>query len=414
VIEDPVRTNPQAGEKAVWTFKYLIEQMAGDTEPSDFVMHWLMQWTVDQNINGSHVPARSQIWDKVIEPWLVASGGKKLDLTLAPFKLLAIVNRMDLRAQKSTGKFLSAGEGRFVFGVLDKDRKPLPPVAGPAVGGFTVIFEYKLIASEPAHVKDWARRWHALGRSEPGSQAYNKRLENITKRFSHKRLGIRHGLVNHSPLNQVRTNEIALSVPWEMREFVLDPNSGQLVQHTVAGTPDFVAFNGTPEFAQFINDNDTALLDGSFVLPEAFHAAAAPVGPFTKDAIPGFDFRTFSAHELAPGVFSIPWSAAGIGNNDARHAFAMTTCGGCHGLDETGTPFLHVGFPPDHRLPDSLGSPAQLSGYLMGVNQLDPVDGETIRHFNELERRKTDFIELLDSFDPQQQNTASEENEALQ
>src|SRR5262245_33738794 len=78
VIEDPVRTNPQAGKKAVWTFKYLIEQMAGDIEPSDFVMNWLMQWTVDQDINGSHVPARSQIWDKVIQPWLVASGGKKL------------------------------------------------------------------------------------------------------------------------------------------------------------------------------------------------------------------------------------------------------------------------------------------------------------------------------------------------
>jgi hypothetical protein len=198
-----------------------------------------------------------------------------------------------------------------------------------------------------------------------------------------------------------------------MREFVLDHNSGQLVQHTVAGTPDFVAFNGTPEFAQFINDNDTALLDGSFVLPEALHAAAALTGPFIKDDILGFDFRTFSAHELVPGVFFIPWSAAGIRNNDARHAFAMTTCGGCH-VDETGTGFLHVGFPQDHNLPRSLGSPAQLSGYLTGVDLPDPVDGETMRHFSELERRKEDFQELLDSFDLRKKNTAAEGNEALQ
>ena len=46
VIEDPIRTDPQEGESAVWTFKHLMEQMAGDTDPSDFVMNWLLMWTV--------------------------------------------------------------------------------------------------------------------------------------------------------------------------------------------------------------------------------------------------------------------------------------------------------------------------------------------------------------------------------
>jgi hypothetical protein len=396
VIEDPVRTDPNAGVNAVWTFKYLIEQMAGDSDPADFVMNWLMQWTVDQELNGSLSPARPQILEKVLDPWLAASGGRKLDLTLAPFKLLAIVNRMDLRDQKEETVH-SAGEGRFVFGVLDKEGKPLPPVGGPVVGGFTVIFEYKLLAQNPKHLKQWAHLWHALSRFELGTQAYNERLERLTKRFSDQRRGSRLGLVNHSPLNQIRTNEVSLASPWEMREFVLDPQSGQLVQHPVARTPDFLAFNGTPEFADFINDNETALLKESFTLSSSFSAAVTPTGPFVKEDIPGFDFRTFSAHEPAPGVFLIPWSAAGIRNNDARHAFALTTCGGCH-VDETGTGFLHVGFPQNHQLPASLGTPAKLSGYLTGISLPDPVDGKTMRRFDELERRQEDFMQLLKQF----------------
>jgi hypothetical protein len=201
--------------------------------------------------------------------------------------------------------------------------------------------------------------------------------------------------VNHSALNQIRTNEVSLALPWEMREFVLDPQSGQLVHHTVARALDFRAFNGTPEFAEFINDNETALLEESFTLSSSLAAASAPTGPFVKEDIPGFDFRTFSAHEPAPGIFFIPWSAAGIRNNDARHAFALTTCGGCH-VDETGTLFLHVGFPHGHQLPASLGTPAELSGYLTGISLPDPVDDKTMRHFNELERRQKDFMQLLD------------------
>ena len=77
VIEDPIRTDPQEGQSAVWTFKHLMEQMAGDTAPSDFVMNWLLTWTVDQDINGSQAPARPQIWDQVITPWLAASGGRR-------------------------------------------------------------------------------------------------------------------------------------------------------------------------------------------------------------------------------------------------------------------------------------------------------------------------------------------------
>src|SRR5690606_792741 len=112
------------------------------------------------------------------------SGGRRLDLSKAPFRLLAIVNRIDLRsdgggyggggviggpirAADAPGAMIApdamiapapmpvhAGEGRFVFGVLDPQGRPLP---------FTVIFEYELPASDPREVLGWARSWHALG-----------------------------------------------------------------------------------------------------------------------------------------------------------------------------------------------------------------------------------------------------------
>jgi hypothetical protein len=398
VIEDPIRTDPHEAERAVWTFKYLMEQLAGDTDPADFVLQWLKAWTLEQSLNGSLSPARPQIWDKVIGPWLAASGGEKLDLTLAPFKLLAIVNRMDLRARDGD-TIVTAGEGRLVFGVLDPDGDPLPPVAGPAAGGFTVIFEYELAAQTPNALTRWATLWHRLSRFELGSRQYNRQLEKITKRFTDRQPRRYRARVNQSGLKQVRTNEIALDQPWEMREFRLDPHSGQLVQHPVAHTPDFAALNGTQALADLINQNEASLLAGSFVLPSALLAASTPVGPFTLQFLQTLGPRTFSAHESAPGapVFDVPWSAAGIQSNEARHTFALQTCGGCH-RDETGTGFLHIGFPHDHDLPVSLGTPAQLSAFLTGTEQPDPVEGTTMRHFNDLERRQADFAELLNSF----------------
>ena len=98
VVEDPIRTNPRSGPNATWTFKYLIENMAGKQDPSDFAMLWLQQWETDRLVNGHIAPARPGIRALVIDPWLKASGGRRLDLAKAPFKLLAIVNRMDLRA----------------------------------------------------------------------------------------------------------------------------------------------------------------------------------------------------------------------------------------------------------------------------------------------------------------------------
>lgn len=394
VVEDPVRTNPRSGPNATWTFKYLIESMAGKQDPSDFAMRWLQQWETDRLVNGRVAPARPAIRSLVIDPWLKASGGHRLDLAKAPFKLLAIVNRMDLRAHDG-GQTSTAGEGRFVFGVLGADGKPLPPLGGDAVGGFTVIFEYELVATKMDQLRDWATRWAQLGDFPVGSPLYNQALERLTRRFTDR--GAAPFKPNGSAINQVRANEIALGFPWELREFGIDVVSGQLKQRTVAVTPDILALNGTPALAELVNANEAALLDETFVMPKEHLAASSFAGPFQKTDFPNSEARTFTAIELLDPFYDIPWSAADIRSNDARHHFALNTCGGCH-RSETGTEFLQIGFPADHKLPRSLGKGAALAGFLTGIDTPDPVVPTTTRTFGDLKRRQTDLEALLATF----------------
>lgn len=381
VVRDPVRTDPRRGARACWTFQHLVERLAGDQDPSDFVLRWLERWERDQVVGGFTATARPSIRRLVIDPWLAASGGKRLDLARAPFQLLAIVNRMDLRVHDGTD-VETAGEGRFVFGVLGPDGKPLPPSGGPAAGGMTVIFEYELAADDMNDLRRWATLWQGLGRYPVGSATYDRELERITRRFTDD------GRVT---LNQVRTNDIALGPLWELREFTI--SAGGLVPHTVALTPDTTHVNGTPALASLVNAHQTTILDETFVLPASLAAAASLAGPFKADDFPDFGARSFTTIELVPEIYDVPWSAAGIASNDARHAFALDTCSGCH-RSETGTGFLHVGFPDDPH------APAALSGFLTGIDIADPVVPATTRSFGDLARRRADLETLLASFAP--------------
>jgi len=394
VVEDPVRTNPDSGRQATWTFKYLVENMAGAHDPAEFVLRWLELWEQDQTVNGHVAEARPSIRELVIDPWMAASGGHRLDLTKAPFKLLAIVNRMDLRVHVEEEVF-TAGEGRFVFGLLTPDGLPLPPSAGTVPGGFTVIFEYELIAQSMRELGEWTMLWRDLKQFHLGSRDYNSALERVTRRFTdHGRAG---GKPNGSALNQIRSNEIALAIPWELREFVIDGQVGWLRPETVALTPDTIELNGTPAFTEFINTYGAEIMQGTAQLdPEAFGASSLS-GPFQPSDFPDFESRTFTTNPLIGPFSDIPWSAAGIVDNDARHAFALNTCNGCH-RDETGTAFLQVGFPPDHDLPRTLASPAALAAFLTGTEVPDPVDADTIRSFNDLDRRKQDLEALIATF----------------
>jgi len=357
VVEDASRTSnscdPSTGlTLPVWSFGRLMKDMSGTNDPSDFVLQWLRTWKKSQTINGDVIGARATIEKAVIAPWLARSGGKKLDLRKAPFRLLAITFRPDLR-DRTKGK---GGEGRFIFGVLDKDCMTME---------FTVIFEFALPAASCGETLQWASQFHAL-KNIPFGPSYNGALEAITTTFTTPRPAS--GRPNGSFLSQLRTNEIAIALDseWQLREFNLvtagNRQKAVLQPVTVKKTPK-MSLNNSEGLRDLINKNQKAILNETFVIPASLLAGASD-------------------------VTGAPWRARGVVNNNARHKFALNTCSGCH-RTETGVLFVHIGFR-------EAGQEAELSSYLLGETVNDPVSN-TERSFSEIERRVSDYSVLLNT-----------------
>jgi hypothetical protein len=349
VVNDGRATGPDG----VWSFGGLIKAMAGTTDPRQFVVDWLKTWERNQTVNGFNVPARSTIRATVIDPWKAKDGQAgtsdanwKVNLANAPFRLLAIVNRLDLNRGNGNTIVENAGEGRFVFGVTNAAGAPLP---------FTVIFEYEQLAKDRETLRGWAQAWHALGDKSFGAE-YNAALQQITDRFSGKDKAP--SKPNGSPLNQIRTNEIALANPWELREFHIV--SGKLQEVPTLQSPDN-SLQNTAKLAKFINDNEVAILDRKFTIPAQFEGA-----PF------------LAGSSLVPRGFF--WRAPGVNNNEARHIVAFNACNGCHHRETDTGNFLHVANRAQN-------AEAELSGFLKGIKVEDPVNTGTFREFKDLALR---------------------------
>ncbi len=345
VVEDPVRTAPGGA----WHFGTLMRAMAGEQDPSTLVRQWLGTWATAQTVNGLKVPARTQLMTKVLGPWEQRSGGanRPLDFSRAPLRLLAIVNRMDLRQPG-----VQAGEGRFVFGVLDASGNPME---------FTVILEYALPGGTPEAIQRWARDWHELGQLGLSHPNYNAKLQALTDRFA--RTGVMPGRPFGNALNQLRTNEVELAQEWEMREFNLTDMG--LRPATVKLTPDF-GFENTNALRDFILANQAAVLGERHTVPESLNGT-----------------RFLAANAPVPENFF--WRVPGV-PGEARHKFSLNTCSGCHSR-ETGTQFTHIA-------PRAAGQVAAMSAYLRGGTLLDPVTGVS-RCFNDLSRRAEDLAALV-------------------
>jgi len=370
VVQDPTRTRTACGGTSMgkWSFGYLMEQMANTpatgVTASDFTLRWLQRWEFDQVANDWLVARRTQIRSQIIDPWIAASGGpgSPLDLSKAPFRLLAIVNRVDLRSQVVYGGG-NAGEARFVFGAL-----------GPAcqVLQFTVIFEYGVPKSGCTNVKAWAQLWKNLDTHPLGSPAYNTALEVITEQFVTANADP--SKPNGSALNQLRTNEIALAGPWELREFNVSGATHHLELVTTKQTPD-LTLKPSNALGTYVNGNVTDIKNDRHKVPLQF-----PVGS-----------RFLSGSSLTPGGFFWDNAAAPgpvIADREARHKFSLNTCNGCH-AGETATGFTHV-------KPAAFGGAVALSAFMTGGNVPDPADaGVPVRTFNDLERRATDLDALL-------------------
>jgi hypothetical protein len=352
VVDDPVRTTSRAGGPlGAWTFGRLMERLAPTPDAAPEVAEaFLRTWLADQTVNGFAVRARRGLQPLLLDSWARQPDGR-LDLSRAPFRLLAIVNRLDLRSVGYPARH--DGEGRFVFAALDRNGEAQP---------FTIIFEYGLPGRGRRDARAWARAWHRLGDLPFPSEAYNSALQAITDAFTAPCAGGRGG--DACPLT-VRTNEAALAFPWEMRQF--KAAGGTLVQQPTDQTPDLSFVAASPLLAGFINDNQQAIVRDRYVVPARLGGV-----PFLGGA--------------AVNLF-LPWTAPDVASAEARRHFSVNTCNGCHGSPETRTEFLHIGL----RAP---GGASPLSAFLVGESAHDPVTDEPVV-MNDLGRRKRDLEQLV-------------------
>jgi hypothetical protein len=308
---------------------------------------------------------------EIIDPWVAASGGPSmpLDLSKAPFRLLAIVNRLDLRGQAAYGA-TSGGELRFVF-------VHMPDGCVNTGQPFEVIFEFGVPLSGCFNLKAWANQWKALDTHALGSPAYNAALEAITEQVVTSNAG--GTKPNGSALNQLRTNENELDdtgegLDWQVREFRIDPTTHLLTEDTLTQTPDWLLRFG-PRPADYVNGHESSIKSGTYQVPlryptrpDSFRAGALKYGLGT----------------LWDGLPSNP-----IPDRQARHLFSLNTCNGCH-TGETHNVFTHVG-------PASFGTQAPLSAFLTGGWVDDAADGAPSRFFDDLQRRAVDMDALLNT-----------------
>jgi hypothetical protein len=285
LIVDP---NVLGDPRAAWTFGARLEEIAGAHAPADTASGWLAAWTTVTSVGGAPVTPRPGV-SVLADAWK-AQGW---DPARAPFRLIAIVNRVDLRDDPAACVG-SAGELRFVYNAVD---------AKGAALAMTVIVEIPYPKTKSPH--DWAAAWHALGGLDFGP-AYDDALEALTR-----------SVTEHVDVRTVRlrTNESVFGDGWELREFGA----------TTEGTLDQVALDSTPRqdldgsygLASWVTQNASVVASGTWVLPASMRAGAAPV----------------------PAGFR--WSVPGV-SSTLRSELSTGTCNGCHGGETSALPFQHL------------------------------------------------------------------------
>lgn len=316
------------------SFGYLMENMSTSrVSRKDLVMSFLKSWEKKQVINSFPIQPRQSIRSRIIEPWKAADGQAGvsdedwvINFENAPFRLLGIFNRMDLQRLNEDKSVKDAGEGRFVYGVLDKNGNPLQ---------FTIIFEYELPIKDSTDVFKWAAKWHQLGEHTSFDSSFVPELIKVTEKFVVQDTSL--NKPNHNAINQIRTNEIAIGNPWELREFNLDRETGLLKEVTRKMTPDF-SLNNTTRLARFVNHHEEAVREETFKIDSLFEGT-----PFL-----GGD---------CPTPLSFKWQIPNV-DEELRHNLSLQTCNGCH-AGETNTFFTHI-------KPRSLSEQSRISDFLGG------------------------------------------------
>lgn len=351
-----------------WSVGYLFWQLAiragaatttfDNKKVSDFVLGWMGQFNQDNpNSACSDALKNSTTYNTLFSYWpKLSTDTSQLDIKRAPFRLLAILNRMDLASAGSStyasgGVSNNVGEGRLVFGLYNptgsctnnSDQKK----------NFTIIFEYKLPCyshqSNTTHchwdmgdLDYWTSRWTSLNDDAGNDNAYVAKLSALTKNFTSSFAGSSTGN-NLLAFTTVRTNDqLSSDQIWRLREFKL--SGSRLILSPTANTPR-TSYNKTSELTALLKGNYDAVLRGAFSLEGAGASAmrSCEAKASTADAGSTKDLVWQTDNISADGTSD--WSGWPISSEEGlelRHDFAINTCSGCHGIENSALGHQHI------------------------------------------------------------------------
>lgn len=377
VVEDLSRTydpcrSPKGNPAGAWAFKTLMDNLANTpvtgVSTKEFVIDWVDNFLFNPRnhpTSGDAAANRLLSKERLIKAWMKNSGvpvpvsaGIPLNWQQSPLKvedfpvrLLAIVNRLDLRGNSGYGTFSNPGEGRFVFSFVDSNRDCTNGNNGP--GTMTFILEYAIPISNCIDLKNYAMRWWDMrGKSFGG--VFNSDLQAITNVFT--AANAMPSKPNRSALNHLRTNDF-LSSPWDIRDFEIDASTRKLKLVHPSKEP-MESSNGffsatimnvvkNSKLVSFVNGLSFSAGNPTYTIPADIAGNHAPM------KLPDLHWRGSSNNFMNPLN---------------RREFSFNTCSGCH-TRETQNPFTHV-------RPRTINTAADLSGFMTGMGVDDnPNDG---------------------------------------
>jgi hypothetical protein len=383
IVEDQTRTydpcrSPKGNADGVWSFKTLVSNMANQPQTTvtakDFLIDWvdLFLFSAHNLPSGDASTNRLISKERLIKAWMQNSGvavpgaagvpvnwkTTALKVEEFPVRLLAIVNRLDLRGNMGYGGGVgNAGEGRFVFCFVDSRSDCTN--GNNQNGTMTFILEYGIPIKSCQQLKDYGQKWWEL-QSEGFGATFNTKLEAITNVFT--AAGANGARPNKSALNHFRSNDFLPPViniatnPWDIRDFEIDaathklkiihPNREPMEPSNGFGA---VTVNGAKLTAMVAFANSVPFTaanpNPNYTIPDNVKGIHGPmrVGP-TGD----YHWKGNTANVIAPLK---------------RREFSFNACSGCH-KGETDNVFTHI-------RPRGIGAAAGLSGFMTGLGTDD-------------------------------------------
>jgi hypothetical protein len=441
VVEDPARSyyigdpaspfngtfnkNNPGTALGEYTFGHLMKNIVNDPTQDatkNFLKNWLITWNTNQNIGQDIILGRegigvgqanqntlATIWltaaKRLTNPnWILTNTAlwqtewdnlNEMDLLVAaPFKLTAIVNRIDLRgngAFKNT--IANAGETRLIYTLVDPhhlsiaspNNSTIPIHINPGPGGLgkidwmgcNIILEYSNQQKTTCEIQALAQEWYDLSSfSDRSSSAYRDALAAIVRKVTDANTNSQSP--TKSALARIRTNEKMFSPfeaqgavgfysgnwnmsTWQLRQFEIN-SAKELMPTYVTNTPKELD-NGDPDNPRTAintpNDNNILIgftsdpvitwvmsspvmmervRRGNFNIPQNLLATSALL---RQEIAEYYDFDYTENSAAIQARFSNTDPTANAKLKEIRHQISLNRCQGCHG-GETQTVFTQV------------------------------------------------------------------------